>query len=59
MKTISNTARMIIYISIVILSISCETDVSDDIDLVSSPPKLAINGGLERTFVNVVLVLHW
>ena len=36
----------------VILITACETDVTEDIDLVRSPPKLVIQGGLERNLTS-------
>ena len=43
---------MIVVISIHLLS--CETDVTDDITLADSPPKLVIDGGLERNITSPV-----
>ncbi|CAM3326813.1 MULTISPECIES: DUF4249 domain-containing protein [Zobellia] len=48
MKTIVKTVLHIACLCIGILVLSCETDVTNDIDLVESTPKLVIDGGLER-----------
>ncbi|MEM9866554.1 MAG: DUF4249 domain-containing protein [Bacteroidota bacterium] len=48
METIKRTFKRNILALGCILVFACETDVTDDIDLASSPPKLVIQGGLER-----------
>ncbi|MBQ4914570.1 DUF4249 family protein [Maribacter sp. MMG018] len=48
MKAIIKTVQRITYLCLSIMILSCETDVTNDIDLKQSPPKLIINGGLER-----------
>ncbi|MBQ4820753.1 DUF4249 family protein [Aquimarina sp. MMG016] len=52
MKTIITTIKRVIRISIIVLFFSCETDVSDDINLATFPAKLVINGGIERNTVS-------
>ncbi len=56
MKTITKAIQCLVYISIVVLIFSCETDVSNDINLAASPAKLVINGGLERNTVSPLSV---
>ncbi|MEO0572752.1 MAG: DUF4249 family protein [Bacteroidota bacterium] len=52
MKTIKRILKIRLMIMTVILITACETDVTEDIDLVSSPPKLVIQGGLERNLTS-------
>lgn len=52
MKAIVKTIQQITCLCIGILILSCETDVTNDIDLVESTPKLVINGGLERNTIS-------
>lgn len=52
MKTIQRTVHLSVIILGLILASACETDVSDDIDLASFPPKLVIQGGLERNLTS-------
>jgi len=54
MKAIIKTLKSLTCLALIICSASCETDVSDDINLASSPPKLVIDGGLERNIVSPV-----
>ena len=48
MKTVTKKYKHILFIFIYMLVISCETDVTDDISLEETTPKLVIDGGLER-----------
>jgi len=52
MKTITKQYKLIVFLCISILTISCETDVTDDITIAESTPKLVINGGLERNITS-------
>lgn len=53
MKSILKTVS---YLSLILIIISCETDVTNDITLVTGPPKLVIQGGLERNIVRPLSV---
>jgi hypothetical protein len=52
MKTIITLFRNFIFSGLILFIISCETDVTDDINLAPSTSKLIINGGLERNIVS-------
>ena len=56
MKAILKTIKQLLYISIMVIIFSCETDVSNDINLAPSPAKLVINGGLERNTISPLAV---
>ncbi len=49
MRVLIQILKNFACISLIIITVSCETDITDDISLASSPPKLVINGGLERS----------
>ncbi|WP_075343905.1 DUF4249 domain-containing protein [Tenacibaculum agarivorans] len=44
--------NIITYLSLIIIFISCETDVTNEITLVTGPSKLIIEGGLERNSIS-------
>lgn len=48
MKFYSITYRFLLTITIFVLCASCETDVTDDITLENTAPRLVVEGGLER-----------
>lgn len=48
MKTSLTTLKYAIFLAISFIAISCETDVTNDISLADTAPKLVIDGGLER-----------
>lgn len=52
MKTLLKRFKYSLIFSIAILALSCETDVTDDINLANTSPKLVIDGGLERNTTN-------
>ncbi|MEM9361753.1 MAG: DUF4249 domain-containing protein [Bacteroidota bacterium] len=52
MKTIKRIFGLNIMALGCVFFLACETDVTDDIDLASSPPKLVIQGGLERNLTS-------
>jgi hypothetical protein len=46
--------RIFLILITIVLSYSCETDVTDDITLNGAPPRLVIEGGIERNTNNPV-----